>query len=51
MSPKREPFCHDRRSDGRTLLFALIALVVRSAVLYPALGGMGLSRREAKTEE
>ena len=32
--------------DGRTLLFALIALVVRSVVLYPVLGGMGLSRRE-----
>jgi NhaP-type Na+/H+ or K+/H+ antiporter len=32
--------------DGRTLLFALIALVARSVVLYPVLGGMGLSRRE-----
>jgi sodium/hydrogen antiporter len=32
--------------DGPTLAFAVIALVVRSVVLYPVLGGMGLSRRE-----
>jgi NhaP-type Na+/H+ or K+/H+ antiporter len=32
--------------DGRTLLFALIALGVRSTVLYPMLGGHGLASRD-----
>jgi NhaP-type Na+/H+ or K+/H+ antiporter len=33
---------------GRTLLFALIALGVRTAVLYPMLGGLGLPERDRR---
>ncbi|MGH7724431.1 MAG: cation:proton antiporter [Candidatus Eiseniibacteriota bacterium] len=32
--------------NGRTVLFALIALATRTAVLYPVLGGLGLSGRD-----
>ena len=34
--------------DGRTLLFAAIALVARTAVLYPMLTGIGLEERERR---
>jgi NhaP-type Na+/H+ or K+/H+ antiporter len=34
--------------DGRTLLFAGLALGVRSAVLYPLLGGLGLPERDRR---
>jgi len=34
--------------DGHTLLFAVIALGIRSLVLYPLLGGLGLSERDRR---
>ena len=34
--------------DGRTLLFAAVALVVRTAVLYPMLAGVRLEERERR---
>ena len=34
--------------DGRTLLFAVVALIVRTAVLYPMLAGIGLEERERR---
>ena len=34
--------------DGRTLAFAAIALVARTAVLYPTLTGIGLAERERR---
>ena len=34
--------------DGRTVLFAVIALVARPVVLYPVLGGVGLEDRDRR---
>ncbi len=34
--------------NGRTLLFAFIALVARTVVLYPVLSGIGLGRRDLR---
>ena len=34
--------------DGRTLLFAIVALVARSVVLHPMLAGIGLDARERR---
>ncbi len=34
--------------DGRTVLFAAIALIARTAVLYPMLAGIGLEDRERR---